>query len=40
VPAEGGEEVRILDSFKSELGLVVNDGIYYINTDTKGEVAL
>ena len=40
VPVNGGEELRVLDSFKSEAAVVVNDGIYYINTDTKGEVAL
>ena len=35
---DGGEEVRVLDSFKSELGVVVNDGIYFINPDAKGGV--
>jgi hypothetical protein len=40
VPVGGGEEVRVLDSFKAELALVVNNGIYYLNTDPKVEVAL
>jgi Tol biopolymer transport system component len=41
VPVDGGEEVRVLDSFKSELGVVVNDGIYFINPDAKdGGVAM
>ena len=37
---DGGEEVRVLDSFKSELGVVVNDGIYFINPDAKDEVVM
>jgi Tol biopolymer transport system component len=40
MPVDGGEEVRVLDSFKSELGVVVNDGIYYINPDAKDEVVM
>jgi Tol biopolymer transport system component len=40
VPVEGGEEVRVLDSFISELGVVVNDGIYFIDPDAKGGVAI
>jgi Tol biopolymer transport system component/DNA-binding winged helix-turn-helix (wHTH) protein len=40
VPVEGGEEVRVLDSFKSELGVVVNDGIYFIDPDAKDGVVV
>ena len=40
MPVEGGEEVRVLDSFKSELGVVVNDGIYFINPNAKDEVVM
>jgi Tol biopolymer transport system component len=40
VPVDGGEELRILDSFKSELGVVVNDGIYFINPDAEDGVAM
>ena len=40
MPVGGGQEVRVLDSSKSQFGCVVNDGIYCINTDAKDEVAL
>jgi Tol biopolymer transport system component/DNA-binding winged helix-turn-helix (wHTH) protein len=40
VPVDSDEEVRVLDSFKSELGVVVNEGIYFINPDAKGGAAL
>jgi eukaryotic-like serine/threonine-protein kinase len=40
VPVDSGEEVRVLDFFKSELGVVVNEGIYFINPDAKGGAAL
>jgi hypothetical protein len=40
VPVDGGEELRVLDSSKSELGVVVDDGIYFINPDAKDEVVM
>ncbi len=40
MPVEGGREVRVLDSFKSELGVVFSDGIYFIDPDAKGGVAM
>ena len=43
LPVDGGEEVKILNSFNSELygdWAVVEDGIYFINVNTKGEGAL
>lgn len=43
VPVGGGEELQVLDSFKSEYSgnwAVVNDGIYFINPDAKDGVAM
>ena len=43
VPVDGGEELKILDSFHSEnLGdwAVVNDGLYFINPEAKDGVAM
>jgi hypothetical protein len=37
---DGGEELRVLDSFKSEAGVVVNDGIYFINPGAKDGAAV
>jgi Tol biopolymer transport system component len=43
VPVDGGDEVQIFDSFKSELfgdWAVVSDGIYFVNPDAKDGVAI
>jgi len=43
VPVDGGQELRILDSFQSALigdWAVGNDGIYYINEHAKDGVAM
>jgi len=36
----GGEEIKVLDSFNPELGQTVNNGIYYINSDSKDGAAM
>src|SRR4029453_5413653 len=43
VPVDGGEEIQVFDSFKSDLvsdWAVVSDGIYFINPDAKDGVAI
>ena len=43
IPVNGGDELQILDSFTSEFKTdwaVVKDGIYFINFDAKGGVAI
>jgi len=42
VPVDGGEELRVVDSFDSGFGnwAVVSDGLYFLKKDTKDGVAI